>query len=433
MEKQSGLEDFKTALGALESGNNYSVTNTFGYLGRYQFGELALIDAGYYSGRDGTSSNDFIGTWTGRFGVNSAEDFLNSPEAQEDAANTYITTLWRYIRALDLEAYAGQTINGVQLTVSGMIGGAWLVGAGGLRTFISSGGSETPSDAFSTQVTKYISGLGGHDLSSLGSFVTNSEQANTLSGGAGPDALYGRGGNDTLSALDGNDVVVGGAGADQVFGGDGDDEIWAGADDDGSDTIEAGAGNDRLAGGPESDLLSGQDGDDSVFGGTGNDQIHGGAGEDWMWAGDGNDAVSGGTGGDTIGGGQGNDTIEGGEGDDTVYASTGDDHVSGGDGHDQLFGGAGDDTLSGGTGNDSMFGGASNDIFIFEDNHGTDYIGGFKTMGTNKIDLSALKIADFSTLSITQTGNDTVIETGEGRIVFWNTLSSDLTEGDFVL
>jgi hypothetical protein len=42
------LQDFLNDLGARESGGNYKAFNKFGYAGKYQMGEMALIDCGYY-------------------------------------------------------------------------------------------------------------------------------------------------------------------------------------------------------------------------------------------------------------------------------------------------------------------------------------------------------------------------------------------------
>ena len=38
---------FKYAIGYKESTNNYKAVNRFGYLGRYQFGKIALQDIGF--------------------------------------------------------------------------------------------------------------------------------------------------------------------------------------------------------------------------------------------------------------------------------------------------------------------------------------------------------------------------------------------------
>ena len=79
--------DFLQALGNKESSGNYGAINQLNYLGKYQMGEKALIDAGYYTA-DGTKKNDWSGTWTGKDGVNSWQDFINSPQAQENAILT---------------------------------------------------------------------------------------------------------------------------------------------------------------------------------------------------------------------------------------------------------------------------------------------------------------------------------------------------------
>ncbi len=59
---------FLNALGLRESSGRYDVVSTYGYLGKYQMGELALIDVGYYRA-DGTSANDWAGPWSGKLGA----------------------------------------------------------------------------------------------------------------------------------------------------------------------------------------------------------------------------------------------------------------------------------------------------------------------------------------------------------------------------
>ena len=119
-------DQFFDALGQRESSDNYQAVNTLGFLGRYQMGELALEDVGYYTA-DGTANNDWQPAhFTGKDGVNSKADFLNSPAAQDHAIELYMEKQWSYMA--DLWKYEGQTINGIKITVSGMLGGAHLVG-----------------------------------------------------------------------------------------------------------------------------------------------------------------------------------------------------------------------------------------------------------------------------------------------------------------
>ena len=45
------LEKFFEDLGFRESGGDYKVVNNIGFLGKYQMGEMALVDAGYYKSK----------------------------------------------------------------------------------------------------------------------------------------------------------------------------------------------------------------------------------------------------------------------------------------------------------------------------------------------------------------------------------------------
>jgi hypothetical protein len=45
---ERGIEDFLKALFASEGGGNSKIINSAGYIGKYQFGEDALTDLGYF-------------------------------------------------------------------------------------------------------------------------------------------------------------------------------------------------------------------------------------------------------------------------------------------------------------------------------------------------------------------------------------------------
>ena len=81
-------------------------------------------------------------------------------------------------------------------------------------------------------------------------------------------------------------------------------------------------------------------------------------------------------GNDTLDGGAGNDTIYGDGGDDSLSGGADNDSLSGGSGDDRIEGGTGHDTIAGGTGNDAMSGGDDADLFVMEDDFGTDKIAG---------------------------------------------------------
>jgi len=118
--------------------------------------------------------------------------------------------------------------------------------------------------------------------------IGGTNEADTIIGGIGDDALWGHGGNDRIE---------GGDGADLIEGGDGDDII---TDLAGPDVIEGGRGNDAIHSGNEEDVIFGDEGNDFIinssehgetFLGDGNDFLfdgpflglhRGGAGHDWM-------------------------------------------------------------------------------------------------------------------------------------------------------
>ena len=72
--------EFLDALAKMESGGNYKAFNKYGYAGKYQMGEMAMIDVGYYI-KKGNFNNDWSGFFTGKDGVYSITDFLNNAQA----------------------------------------------------------------------------------------------------------------------------------------------------------------------------------------------------------------------------------------------------------------------------------------------------------------------------------------------------------------
>lgn len=145
-------EGFYDELGEKESSNNYSAQNGSNYLGKYQLGEAALVDAGYVAPDGNLYDNNYSGGWTGKDGVNSSSDFLNSPEAQELAVRELHKKYWQTIKNLGLDDYIGTTVNGVEITKSGLIAGSHLVGVGGVKTFLESNGTNVPVDGNGTPV-----------------------------------------------------------------------------------------------------------------------------------------------------------------------------------------------------------------------------------------------------------------------------------------
>ena len=232
----------------------------------------------------------------------------------------------------------------------------------------------------------------------------------TLSSGAGDDAIQGLGGDDSLSGLEGaddieggfgNDTLDGGAGNDILLGGYNADSLYGGEGSDllegehGDDTLKGGEGDDSLSGGDGNDRVLGESGDDTLQGGDGTDRLNGGDGDDFIfggetdadlrdeiYAGSGDDFVNAGHGNDIVYGQNGNDTIEGDFGADELFGQDGDDVITGSALSDLIFGGNGNDFLNGGFGSDRINGGSGSDQFYHEGDfgHGSDWVQDYDAM-----------------------------------------------------
>jgi len=155
--------DFLHDLAYRESSLNATKVNKFGYAGLFQMGEAAMVDAGYYKS-DGSATNDWKGKFTGKNGINSLADFTNNPDAQVKAIADYQAVQWKVIQNLGLTKYLGQTINGVQITQSGLLAGAHLVGYGGLQKYLTSNGTNDVVDGNKTPISQYIQKFGGYTV-----------------------------------------------------------------------------------------------------------------------------------------------------------------------------------------------------------------------------------------------------------------------------
>jgi hypothetical protein len=176
------LQGFLNALFASEGGGNLSIINKFGYVGKYQFGEDALMDLGYFNHdgqkheKDGKFFQDWDGTWTGKDGATSLQVFRNSEAIQDKAGQAWVRRLCSMGRKYGAHAYIGQTIGGVLVTESGIIAAAHLKGYGtvtpkdgkyktpAVMAFLKTGGAINATDAFGTSVGKYMAKFAGYAL-----------------------------------------------------------------------------------------------------------------------------------------------------------------------------------------------------------------------------------------------------------------------------
>jgi len=133
---------FKEALGFKESQGIYSRINTFGYLGKYQFGKSTLK----------------------RFNIYNTAAFLEDAKLQEDAfAALCSVNKWILIR--DIKRSVGKKINGTRITESGILAAAHLAGAGSVKKYLRSNGNYEFSDAYGTTIQNYMKKFAGYDTS----------------------------------------------------------------------------------------------------------------------------------------------------------------------------------------------------------------------------------------------------------------------------
>ncbi|WP_421723385.1 hypothetical protein [Bauldia sp.] len=163
----------------------YRSMNSFGFVG-FQFGEALLIDLGYYDDDfyygNGAAANTWDGTWTGKNGVESLEDFMTAA-AQNVAIREAFGHNLKIIEAglaaggKSLDDYIGTTRsytqNGVEvsvtLTLTGLLAGAHLRGAPATVTYLL---NDIPSnDEFGTSIVQYIDQFGGFDAPAVSELI----------------------------------------------------------------------------------------------------------------------------------------------------------------------------------------------------------------------------------------------------------------------
>lgn len=144
IETNNSFIDFKEALAVKESDGDYKSVNSYGYMGKYQFGKGTL---------------KYIG-------LKNTKDFLNNPALQEKAFVAYVQKN-KWILRKEIQKYAGKTIRGILITESGMIAAAHLGGAGAVQDFLRSNGKVTFIDGYGTDIRSYLKAFGNYNISEI--------------------------------------------------------------------------------------------------------------------------------------------------------------------------------------------------------------------------------------------------------------------------
>ena len=133
---------FKEAVAFRESMGLYHLVNTYGYMGKYQFGKTTLKGVG----------------------INSPSQFLKDPSLQEKAFKALVSRNKWELRN-EIKRYDGKVIDGVKITESGLIAAAHLGGAGSVKKFLRTG--QVFHDGYGTSIKSYLKRFGGYDTSGI--------------------------------------------------------------------------------------------------------------------------------------------------------------------------------------------------------------------------------------------------------------------------
>lgn len=140
--KSKSFIEFKEALAERESSGEYLAVNSYGYLGKYQFGKETLKT----------------------IGIKNTKEFLKNPEMQEKAF-VALLKMNKWILRKEISKYQGKKVGNVLITESGILAAAHLGGAGAVQDYLRSNGSVSFSDGYGTNVKHYIKKFAGYDTS----------------------------------------------------------------------------------------------------------------------------------------------------------------------------------------------------------------------------------------------------------------------------
>lgn len=125
----------------LDATNDYSTAS-----GAYQMTQGALLEAGLIESKSGTREKHYgDGDWDNvqwsdnEFGVQSRQDFLNNPDAQQYAFERYSQSNWQALENNGTSEYVGAMYNDKPLTASSLLGMAHFLGPTGLKDYLENG------------------------------------------------------------------------------------------------------------------------------------------------------------------------------------------------------------------------------------------------------------------------------------------------------
>jgi hypothetical protein len=172
------LKKFLTAIADKESSLDPEKVNTEGYMGKYQFGEIALKDI--IQKLPGESDEEQEARlkkyWPKNFGkIRNEKDFnffqsrfKNKgidfwPEHKQDLAMKQLLKNNKSYLGDYVDKWVGKKKKGIKITLSGLLAGAHLLGPSNVKAFLDNG--TVTKDGYGTPITEYIKKFGGYAVS----------------------------------------------------------------------------------------------------------------------------------------------------------------------------------------------------------------------------------------------------------------------------
>lgn len=152
------FQDFAKDIAQRESSGRWKVSNKYGYMGLYQIGRLALKDVSQR-----TKDPDLKRLHK----VINKETFDKNPhifpkDLQTRVFKELLKNNKHYLR--NYYSYVGKTVGGIEITESGMLASAHLVGQNGIKKFLRSNGKIDVTDGNGVKCSEYLKNFSNYDL-----------------------------------------------------------------------------------------------------------------------------------------------------------------------------------------------------------------------------------------------------------------------------
>jgi len=144
---QNGISDLMSKLRQRESGGNYGIKNSLGYVGAYQFGAPALETVDFLKPGTGKLGNKALNNPANWKLAGGLKEYLSNPVIQDEAMRRLMN-----VNRKRLEGMGLINANTSPQDINGMLAAAHLAGPGGVRKMMRGG---NPRDAYGTGAREY--------------------------------------------------------------------------------------------------------------------------------------------------------------------------------------------------------------------------------------------------------------------------------------